>query len=224
MAKYESFKTFFYDASQNAVFGQREQDIPFKIVDGSLNELVIVTLSDGLKDTIANFITKGRVQKVDYNLLPEPYKTYATNKSIYYIEVIPIDLSINKTYGTVAMAFSHQLGLGLNTPYNKLITPALYDRGVYSPNYGTLWVKQRNSVHGTQVPVYVSGLSTHKDDFELGHREPQTLENTQVIGLLDNKTRVIANNNLICGQLYNSIIEPITHAHPSLVTGAIEYG
>jgi hypothetical protein len=88
----------------------------------------------------------------------------------------------------------------------------------------TLWVKQRNSVHGVQVPVYVSGLSTHKDDHESGHRDVQVLDNTQVIGLLDSKTRVVVNNNVICGQLYNSVIDPITHVHPTLVTGAIEYG
>jgi len=88
----------------------------------------------------------------------------------------------------------------------------------------TLWIKQRNSVHGAQVPVYVSGLSTHLDDHELHHRDIQVLDNTQVIGLLDNKTRVIANNNVICGQLYNSVIDAITHVHPTLVTGAIEYG
>ena len=143
---------FFYDSSSNSVLGQRENDIPFKVADGQLTESVIVTLSDGLKDTIANFIVKGRVQKVDYNLLTEPYKTYATNKFIYYIEVLPIDLTIAKTYGTVAMAFSHQLGLGLNVPFNKLITSALYDRGVYSPNYASNGTKTGGSDITTLYP------------------------------------------------------------------------
>ena len=146
---------FFYDVSKNAVYGQRENEAAYKIVDGSLNELVVIKLSDGLTDTIANFITKGRVQKVDYSILPEPYKTYATNKVVYYVEVIPIDLNINKTYGTVAMAFSHQLGLGLNTPLNKLITPALYDRGVYSPNYTTNGAKSSS----TLSTLYPNGYS-----------------------------------------------------------------
>jgi len=128
---------FYYDSSANAVFGRGERSIsvPYKITDGQLNESIIVTLSDGLKDTIGNFIIKGRVQKVDSSLLLPPYLSYSINKSIYYIEVLPIDLSIAKTYGTVAWAFSHQLGLGIAN--NALIVNTLFDRGVYSPNFSS---------------------------------------------------------------------------------------
>ncbi len=113
--------------------------------DGTVLDTLSVTLTTGQTDTIANFVTAGLVQLVDTSLLPTStgansvnYQAISANSvgpgSRYYIEVQPIQiLKERKTYGTVAMAFSHQLGLGLNIPYNNLILNVLRDRGMYQP-------------------------------------------------------------------------------------------
>jgi CubicO group peptidase (beta-lactamase class C family) len=112
---------------------------------GTQLDTLTVTLTSGQTDTIANFVTAGLVQLVDTSLLPTStgannvnYQAISANSvgpgSRYYIEVQPIQiLKERKTYGTVAMAFSHQIGLGMNITYNNLITNVLRDRGLYQP-------------------------------------------------------------------------------------------
>jgi CubicO group peptidase (beta-lactamase class C family) len=127
------FNGSFVDLSGNTVVGclaQQANGLPKKISDLSLNETTNITLLDGSIDTIANFVKSGRVQLVDVSK-----SRYAVSKENYYIEVEPIDLNICKTYGTVAMAFTHQIGLGLFFPKNKLTANILSDKGVARPNY-----------------------------------------------------------------------------------------
>jgi hypothetical protein len=133
---------FYNDVSNNKIMGLKYNRKPFVIADGQLNENVVVTLSDNSKDTIANFIKNGKVQKVDPTAIPDSYKPFAPNTTVYYIETQSIDLAFGYTYGTIAMAFSHQLGFGLfpiqGTPYgyNQLIIDALRDKGVFHPLIG----------------------------------------------------------------------------------------
>jgi CubicO group peptidase (beta-lactamase class C family) len=133
-------------------------------------DALTVTLTTGQTDTITNFLSSGLVQLVDTSILPTAtgaggvvnINALAANptgpQSRYYIETQPIQiLKEKKTFGTVAMAFSHQIGLGLFTSYNQLAINVLRDRGLVVQNFNNISTTPQATIDA----LYPSGYRTH---------------------------------------------------------------
>lgn len=107
--------------------------------------------------SLQNFIIK--VDRADLPAWKQPYCSTGSSstgaypyfltsvpdqyKFPYYLEVQPIQVQDIKTYGTVQMAFSHQLGLGLANVANQNIQLAMRDKGVMWSNVNT-WLQPAN--------------------------------------------------------------------------------
>ncbi len=137
---------------------------------GTQLDALTVILTTGQTDTITNFLASGLVQLVDTSILPSAtgvggivnINALSANptgpQSRYYIETQPIEiLKEKKTYGTVAMAFSHQIGFGTYTNYNQLAVNALKDRGLYVQNFNNISGLPQNIIDA----MYPSGYHTY---------------------------------------------------------------
>jgi len=129
----------------------------FLYATGAVTDDLVVTLTDGRVGPIAAFMSgptggaasttgagydalKSRIIKIDTNALPAWKQPFASNTGalgVYYCEVKPIDVLATKTYGTVAMCFSHQMGLGFNVPKTKNILSYIRDAGAIVPYMGS---------------------------------------------------------------------------------------
>ncbi len=133
-------------------------------------DALTVTLTTGQTDTITNFLSSGLVQLVDTSILPTAtgaggivnINALAANptgaQSRYYVEMQPIQiLKDKKTYGTVAMAFSHQIGFGTYTNYNQLAINVLKDRGLVVQNFNNISTTPQATIDA----LYPSGYHTY---------------------------------------------------------------